>query len=248
MAKVAGGVERQFRTFATTHWSVVLTAGQAGQPGAAEALAHLCQIYWFPLYAYVRRRGYAPAEAEDLTQGFFLHLLESDAVRIADRGKGRFRSFLLTSLNHYLLDAKDRARAQKRGGGSPVISIDAASAEERYQLEPPDEHSPDRLFERQWALALFDEVLRRLERAEAESGRGTIFQQLREYVALSGNGRAYAQAALELHMSEDGVKKAVQRLRRRYQQLFREEILQTLENPADLEAEIRYLCEVVARR
>jgi RNA polymerase sigma-70 factor (ECF subfamily) len=234
------------QTFATTHWSVVLAAGQDRDPQAASALADLCRTYWYPLYAYVRRRGYEPADAEDLTQGFFLHLLEGNSVAQADRRKGRFRSFLLGALNHYLADSRDRALALKRGGGCHVVSIDAAEAEARYMIEPADQWSPDRLFERQWGLALIDEVLRRLRQGEVESGRGATFELLREHVVISGGDQGYTQVARSLGMSEAAVRKAVQRLRWRYRQLFREAIRQTVEDPAEVELEIRHLCELIA--
>ncbi len=233
-------------SFTTTHWSVVLAAGQSGHPQAEAALADLCRIYWYPLYAYVRRRGYEPADAEDLTQGFFLHLIQGNAVARADRHKGRFRTFLLGALNHYMADAQDRAKTQKRGGGCPQISIDAAEAEERYRLEPVDAWSPDRLFERQWALALLDQVFQRLERAEDEVGRGEVFERLRQYVVLAGSDQPYAEVAQALGMTVEAVKKAVQRLRRHYQQFFRDEICQTVDNPTEVDAEIHYLCESMA--
>lgn len=231
--------------FATTHWSVVLAAGQSGDAQAA-ALADLCHAYWYPLYSYIRGRGYGPSDAEDLTQGFFLHLLEDQSVARADQRKGRFRSFLLGALNHYLANAQDRARALKRGGGRLPLSIDAVSAEERYRLEPVDRWSPDRLFDRQWALALLDQVLHRLRRAEVEAGRGGAFEQLRQYVVVGGGGQSYAEAARDLKMSEEAVKKAVQRLRWRYQQLFREAIFQTVGDRTEVEAEIGYLRELMA--
>jgi RNA polymerase sigma factor (sigma-70 family) len=234
-------------TFATTHWTVVLAAGRSGQPQGEAALADLCRIYWYPLYAYVRRGGYAPTDAEDLTQGFFLHLIQGNAVARADRNKGRFRSFLLGALNHYLADAQARAQTQKRGGGWLAISIDGAEAEERYRLEPVDAWSPDRLFERQWALALLDQVFQRLEKAESEAGRGAVFERLRQFVAFAGGAQPYAEVAQALGMTEEAVKKAVQRLRHRYQQLFRQEICQTVENPTEVDAEIHYLCETMAR-
>jgi RNA polymerase sigma-70 factor (ECF subfamily) len=232
--------------FATTHWSVVLAAGQSGHLQAAAALTDLCQTYWYPLYAYVRARGYEPADAEDLTQGFFLHLLEDRSVARADRRKGRFRSFLLGALNHYLANTEARNRAQKRGGGRPMFSIDAVSAEERYRLEPVDRWSPDRLFERQWALALLDQVLCRLHHVEMQAGRGPAFARLRQYMVVGSGGQSYAEVARDLGMSEEAVKKAVQRLRWRYQQLFRDEIFQTVGDSTEVEAEVRYLRALMA--
>ncbi|MHC1769957.1 MAG: RNA polymerase sigma factor [Verrucomicrobiia bacterium] len=233
--------------FATTHWSLVLAAGRNGDAEAAAALGDLCRIYWYPLYSYIRSRGYGPSDAEDLTQGFFLHLLKDQAVARADQRKGRFRSFLLGALNHYLADVHDRAKAKKRGGDSLTFSIDAAEAEERYRLEPTDRWSPDRLFERQWALALLDEVSRRLQLTEVQAGRGAAFERLRQYALFTGGDEPYAQVARDLGMTEEAVKKAVQRLRRRYQQLFREEIQHTVGTASEVDAEIGHLCELMAQ-
>ncbi len=246
-SRILGSFWRWVTTFATTHWTVVLAASQSSQPQAEAALAELCHAYWFPLYAYVRRRGYAPADAEDLTQGFFLHLIQGNAVARADRSKGRFRSFLLGALNHYLADAQARAKTQKRGGGCLEISFDGAAAEDRYRLEPVDAWSPDRLYERQWALALVDRVFQRMESAEGEAGRGAVFGRLRQYVAFAGGDQPYAEVAQVLGMTEEAVKKAVQRLRHRYQQLFRQEIRQTVDDPTEVDAEIRHLCESMAQ-
>jgi RNA polymerase sigma factor (sigma-70 family) len=226
---------------------LVLAAGRSGDAQGAAAWGDLCRIYWYPLYSYIRCRGYGPADTEDLTQGFFLHLLEGEAVARADQRKGRFRSFLLGALNHYLADARDRARAKKRGGGALTISIDAPEAEERYRLEPVDRWSPDRLFERQWALALVDEVLKRLQQLELAAGRGAAFERLREYVLFAGDDQPYAQVARDLGISEEAVKKTVQRLRRRYQQLFREEIRNTVADGTEVDAEIRYLCDLMGQ-
>jgi RNA polymerase sigma-70 factor (ECF subfamily) len=233
--------------FATTHWSVVLAAGQTESPQAAQALETLCRTYWYPLYAYVRRRGHGHEDAQDLTQAFLLQLLERKSFARVRRDNGRFRSFLLAGLNYFLEDAHDYASAQKRGGGQSVFSFDAQTAEQRYRLEPVDELSPDRLFERQWALALLDQVLARLEQEFREAGKAGLFQRLRGFL-VAGRGEAtYAEMAAGLGLSNEAVKKAVQRMRHRYYALFREAIAQTVADPAEVAGEMRYLCAVMAR-
>lgn len=239
-AKVAG-------LFATTHWSVVLAAGQAGSSASLEALERLCRTYWYPLYVYIRRRGYGIEDAQDLTQGFFTQLLERHSFARAAPGKGRFRSFLLAALNYYLADEHDRAQAQKRGGGQVILSFDAQTAEQRYRLEPADHVSPDKAFERQWALALLDQVLARLEQEFRAAGKATLFQRLRGFLVAGTAEEGYADAAADLEMTGEAVKKAVHRLRHRYSELFREEIAHTVENPAEVEDEVRHLCALMAR-
>jgi len=250
MNRLSDGVEPAAKgsgLFTTTHWSVVLAAGQADAPEAGEALEKLCRAYWYPLYAYVRRRGHGHEDAQDLTQAFLLQLLERKSFARVAPGKGRFRSFLLAGLNYFLADAGDRARAQKRGGGQPALSFDAQTAEQRYRLEPVDELSPDKLFERQWALALLDEVLARLEKEFREAGKAGLFQRLRVFL-VAGRGEAtYAEVAAGLGLTSEAVKKAVQRMRHRYYALFREAIAQTVASPVEVEDEMRYLCAVMAR-
>jgi RNA polymerase sigma-70 factor (ECF subfamily) len=232
--------------FATTHWSVVLAAGDGESHEAAQALETLCGTYWYPLYAYVRRRGHGHEDAQDLTQAFLLQLLERKSFARVDRGKGRFRSFLLAGLNYFLADARDRVSAQKRGGGRPIPSFDAQTAEQRYRLEPVDDLSPDKLFERQWALALLGQVLARLEEEFREAGKDRLFQQVRVFL-VAGRGEAtYTQVATELGLTREAVKKAVQRMRHRYYALFREAIAETVADPAEVADEMRYLCAVMA--
>lgn len=232
--------------FLTTHWSVVLVAGDPRSPQAAEALERLCRTYWFPLYAFVRRRGYSPEDAQDLTQGFLASLLSTHALRNVHPAKGRFRSFLLASLNHFLANEWDKARTLKRGGGQPAMSLD--TAETRYRAEPSENMSPDRLFERQWAVTLLAQVATRLQEDYEAVGKGPLFDAL--YVYLSGEkGLApYRQTADQLGMSLDAIKKAVERLRRRYGELLREEIAHTVSDPAEVDEEIRYLRGAVAAR
>ncbi|MBI4663197.1 MAG: sigma-70 family RNA polymerase sigma factor [Verrucomicrobia bacterium] len=231
--------------FATTHWSVVLAVGQTDSPGSAQALERLCSTYWYPLYAYVRRRGYSQEDALDLTQSFFAHLLKRDALKQVSSEKGKFRSFLLASLNYFLADVRDRSLAQKRGGGLEVISFDAQEAEERYRLEPVDSRSSDRIFERRWALTMLDQVLSRLEQEFVAAGKAGHFQKLRGFLVEGAGSNTYAKATCELGLTKDAVKKAVQRMRRRYSELFREEVTNTVANSAEADEELRYLCAIM---
>jgi DNA-directed RNA polymerase specialized sigma24 family protein len=238
--------EGEGRIFATTHWSVVLAAGGNDSPQARQALERLCRTYWYPLYAHVRRRGYGHEEAQDLTQGFLLQLLERDSFARVERGRGRFRSFLLAALNYYLADQHDYATAMKRGAGQVAISFDAQAAQERYRLEPADNDSPDRLYERRWALTLLDQVLRRLEEEFQQADKSTLFQRLQVFLVAGRGEASYPQAAEDLGMSVDAVQKAAQRLRHRYYDLFREEIAHTVADPSEVEEELRYLCDLIA--
>ena len=225
-------------SFAATRWTVVLTAGQSQSPQAGRALEELCRLYWYPLYAYVRRRGYESHEAEDLTQDFFARLLAKNYLADVDRAKGKFRSFLLVSLKHFLANEWDRAQAEKRGGGHTIISLDA---ETRYRQEPKDELSADKLLDRQWAIALLDQVLDRLGAEYGDAGKIEVFEQLK--VTLTGASAAipYAAVAVKLGTTEGAVKVAAHRLRQRYRKLLREEIAHTVASPAEVDEEIRHL-------
>jgi RNA polymerase sigma-70 factor (ECF subfamily) len=231
--------------FATTHWSVVLAARATDSSQAAAALEKLCRTYWYPLYAYLRRRGHGEHDAQDLTQGFFAHLFERDWLQSVAREKGRFRSFLLAALNYFLADQRDRAHAQKRGGGRPIISFDAHEAEERYRLEPVDERSPDKLFERRWAMTLLDQVLARLAQEFSDADKRDLFNRLQPFLVEGTGEKTYAEIAHAGGMTEEALKKAVQRMRGRYHQLFREEIAQTVASPEEVEEELRHLCTVL---
>jgi RNA polymerase sigma factor (sigma-70 family) len=230
--------------FAATRWTLVLAAARGDLSlRAAEAMAELCQLYWYPLYAYVRRRGHGTHESEDLTQEFFTRLLAKEYLAGVDRQKGKFRAFLLTSLKHFLANEWDRLRAQKRGGRVVVIPLDALIAESRYRLEPLHNLTPERLFERQWAITVLDRVLARLE---AESlvlnGQPVVFDQLKQFLTADrGRPASYAAVAAELDMTEGAVKTAVHRLRRRYRELLRDEIAHTVASPDEIDEEIRYL-------
>ncbi len=232
--------------FATTHWSVVLTAGQAASPTAAAALEELCRTYWYPLYAFVRRKGHGPHDAQDLAQAFFARLLEKNYVAQADRERGRFRTFLLAALSHFLADEWDKARRRKRGGGRGMISFDSVSAEERYRLEPIDQLDAAKLYERRWVTTLFDKVLARLEQEFRDSGKGELFNRLKSVLLAENSGSSYAQLGLPLGLKEDAVKQAVHRMRRRYRELFREEIAQTVAGPGEVEDELKHLFAVLS--
>ena len=216
--------------FAATRWTVVLTAGQ----GQSRALEELCRTYWYPLYAYVRRRGYEAHEAEDLTQEFFARLLAKNYLADVEREKGKFRSFLLASLKHFLANEWDKARAQKRGGQFAFISTDA---ETKYRAEPADELSPDKLLDRQWALALLALVLARLE-AETDRKEFTTFKP---FLTADKDKIPYAEVAGKVGTTEGAVKVSVHRLRQRYRKLLREEIAHTVAGPAQVDEEIRHL-------
>jgi len=241
---------REFPTgsaqFTTTHWSVVLEAARPEAPGAMDAFARLYQEYWYPLYAYVRRQGYSPEDAQDLTQGFFARLLEKNYVGQVEPQKGKFRSFLLAALRHFLSDQRDRDRAVKRGGGAEVLSLDAQEAEERYRLEPVDRMDAEKIYERRWAMTLLERALMRLRDESAAAGKTELFERLRSFVA-GDSEVTCAEAATELGLSESAVKSAVHRLRERYRAFVREEIAHTVADPAEVEAEIRYLITVMSQ-
>jgi len=241
------GVDRQV-AFATTHWSVVLEAGQAGSIEADSALAELCRTYWYPLYAYVRRFGHAPEVAEDLTQEFFARLLEKNYLATADRKRGKFRWFLLTAFKCFLANEHDRATAQKRGGGVPLVALDGLSAEERYGLEPNDPVSPDRLFDLRWALDVLDRARRSLEAEQTAGGRAERFFRLAQYLPGGQPTADYATTGTSLGMSEGSVKQEVHRLKRRYGDLLRAEIGRTVASSEEVDEEIRYLIDVISRR
>lgn len=233
------------QTFVTTHWSVVLSAAHSDTTQAHDALAKLCRSYWHPLYAYVRRRGYSPEDAEDLTQGFFAALLQRNAVSTVSPDKGRFRSFLLASLNHFLSDEWDKARAQKRGAGK-VISFDTQAAETWLNQVPSENLTPEKAFELRWAITLLEQVYRALEEEHRQHGKVELFDTLRGTLAGPGNSAPYAELAQRLGLNEGAVKVAVHRLRQRYRALLRQTIAETVANEAEVEEELRYLLRIVA--
>ena len=231
--------------FATTHWSAVMAAGQGGTPQSAVALERLCSTYWYPLYAYGRRQGYDVADAQDLTQGFFAHILSRGFLKRANPSKGKFRSFVLASLKYFLADEWAKLQAQKRGGGRSPVFLDAQTAEARYRLEPVDLMDAEKIFERRWATALLERVLDRLEEEFSESGRKPVFDQLRAFLLGEKGSATYAEIAAASMMTEGAVKVAVHRLRQRYRELFREEVAHTVEQPSELNDEVRHLFSVL---
>ena len=244
LSTIGGDTQNGAVAFTTTHWSVVLTA-QGESPAAQQALEKLCRTYWWPLYGYVRRQGYSPEEAQDLTQGFFALLLERrdfDAVR---REKGRLRSYLLTSLKNFVAKARRRELAIKRGDGRALVPLDELLARERADLEPADTLSAERIYERRWALTLLEQVLARLGEEYRVAGGGGLFEQLKEMLADDPGRRSQAEIAQELSMSENAVKQAFYRLRQRYRLLLREEIAHTVAVPGDVEDELRHFIAVL---
>lgn len=232
--------------FVTTHWSIVLTASsQNDAAGAYAALGSLCRAYWYPLYAYVRRRGHSPEDAKDLTQEFFARLLARNGVAGVTPEKGRFRSFLLASMNHFLADEWDKARAQKRGGPG-VISLDIQTAEAQFGEFPAACLSPEKAFEHRWAITLLEQVYRRLEEEYIRQGRRELFDVLRGALAGASSSAPYAELAPRLKISEGAVKVAVHRLRQRYRELLRETIADTVPDPSEVEDELRHLYRALA--
>jgi len=227
--------------FATTHWSVVLSAGDHDSPESSRALETLCRSYWYPLYAYVRRTGKSPQDAEDLTQAFFARLLEKEWLAAADQTRGRFRSFLLSSLKHFLANEWDKASAQKRGGRVRFLSLDSKAAETRFHREPADTDAPDKQFDRRWALTLLDTVLNRLQQEYADEGKSNLFEHVKGTLGGDRASAPYARIAEALNMSEGAVKVAVHRLRQRYRAILRSEIAQTVATEVDVEDELRHL-------
>jgi RNA polymerase sigma factor (sigma-70 family) len=232
--------------FVTTHWSVVLTAGRSDTTRAQAALEKLCRAYWYPLYAYVRRRGTPAEDARDLTQEFFARLLAQNWVANADRERGKFRSFLLGTMNHFLADEWDRARAQKRGGGVAPVTLQLDTAETRYGFEPADNTTPEGIFERRWALTLLEQVLNRLRAEFEQEGKADLFAALHPCLVGERTAQPYAELAAKLGVTESAVKSSVHRLRQRYRQLLRDEIAQTVAAPGEVDEELRHLLAVLA--
>ena len=232
--------------FPTTRWTLVVAAGDPRRKEARSALVSLCENYWYPLYAYLRRRGYPPDQAQDLTQEFFMRVLEGRYLDRADPEKGRFRSFLLTSLKFFVADEEDRRRANKRGGGM-VVAFEFLSGEERYQREPAHNETPERIFERRWALSVLDRVVEELRKEFLHHGRLEHFERLKVFL-LGQSDAPYAALAREMNTSEGALKVAIHRLRKRYRDLFRQEIADTVSDPAEVESELRFLVAVLARK
>jgi RNA polymerase sigma factor (sigma-70 family) len=227
--------------FATTLWNVVLQAGADETTQAASALQFLCEAYWYPLYEYVRRQGHTPEDAQDLTQEFFARMLARKYFRLADQKRGRFRTFLLTSLKHFLINEWNKANRAKRGGGAKMISLDAEQIETRFMAEARDGRSPDKAFDRRWAVIVLDRVLKQLELEFLAGGKAVVFAELKSSLTGEENEQSYAEIGQRLGMSEANLKVTVHRFRRRYRELLKEEIGRTVETPGAIEGELRDL-------
>ncbi len=239
------GIPDSAGVFATTHWSVVLNASAEDSSQALIAIEKLARAYWYPLYAYVRRRGHDAHTAEDLTQEFFARLINPRAFARVDRNKGRFRSWLLGAMNHFLAHEWEKACAQKRGGGLAAIPIDEAQANERYERHLATESTPEKLFDQQWALTILERAATRLRSAYIAEDRPEIYERLKSFISAEGPAQTYAEAASQLGLGESAVKSAIHRLRQRYQELIREEVAQTVCTAMELDDELRYLISVI---
>jgi RNA polymerase sigma factor (sigma-70 family) len=244
LAGVGGNAEDGAVAFATTHWSVVLTA-QGESPAAKAALEKLCRTYWWPLYGFVRRQGYKPEDAQDLTQAFFARLLERRDLETVRQERGRLRSYLLASLKNFLSKARHREMTVKRGEGRPLVSLDDLLTRERTDQEPAHKLSADRIYERRWALTLLEQVLTRLRAEYEAAGKLPLFDRLKELLAGESSQPSQAEIAAEMQMTENAVKQAFHRLRHRYRQLLREEIAHTVAVPDDVEDELRHFISVL---
>jgi len=229
--------------FHTTHWTVVLSAAQSQESGATSALSELFRLYWYPLYIFARRCGHSPDDAQDLTQGFFLHLIEHNSLVWADPLKGKFRSFLLTSFKNYLCTEAERARCHKRGGHYEFVSLDLENAENRYRLEPADDLTAEKIFDARWALTLFGTAMTRLAEEYATQGRASVFETLKGFLKTNGAcSPSYEDAAKALGVSLGAAKSLIHRLRRRCGSIVREEVARTVSNPDEIDEEIHALC------
>ena len=229
------------REFTTTHWTVILSAGRDSSAQASDALAKLCRTYWWPLYAFVRRQGHSPHDGQDLTQAFFARLLEKDYLSAVDRSKGKFRSFLLAALEHFLANEWRNAHAQKRGGQFTFVSTDAETAEGQYLQVPAVNLSPQQLFEQQWAMTLLEQTLARLQEEFIASGKGVLFGDLKIFLTGEKRAASYAELATKLGITEAALKMAVSRMRHRYGELLRAEIANTVASPKEIDEELRAL-------
>ena len=231
--------------FATTHWSVVLTAGNRELPEAADALEKLCRAYWYPLYAYVRRQGNSPEDAEDLTQQFFSRLLEKNYLAKADRDRGKFRTFLLGSMKNFLVNEWKRAARLKRGGGQSFVSFDLDIAEGRYAAEPLTETAPENTYEKQWANALIEQVFASLRQEYRAVEKGPLLEALKGFIWGEESSASYSEIGLKLNMAEGTVKVAVHRLRQRFRDVLRTEVAHTVSRPEEIDGELRHLIAVL---
>ena len=234
--------------FPVTRWTVVLAASGTPSPESAAALERLCSSYWYPLYAFVRRTGHSPPDAEDLTQEFFARLLEHNWIAHADRDKGRFRSFLLMAMKRFLAKEWDKAKTLKRGGQVRMVPLQFETAETRYTREPADTRTPEQVYEKQWALTLLESVLKALREDYARDGKGALFHALEPCLIGSRDTQPYAALGAQLGMTEGAARVAVCRLRERYRECLRAEIAHTVASPAEVDEELRHLFRVMARR
>jgi RNA polymerase sigma factor (sigma-70 family) len=234
-------------SFHTTRWTIVMRAAQSQVQGGQSALAELCRLYWYPLYIFARRRGHSPDDAQDLTQGFFLHVVEHRALTGVDRLKGKFRSFLLASFQNHLSDAGDRARRLKRGGGKEFVQLDAEEAEERYRLEPVELLTPEIMFDARWAMTVLGEALEQLRQEYASAGKTSTFEALKAFLDPDSSAAppSYDEVANRLEVTTGAVKTLIHRLRRRYTALLREEVGRTVSDPTEVDEEIHALCEAL---
>jgi len=239
--------EELAQKFHTTHWSVVLAAGDAGSGAAEVALSRLCQTYWFPIYAFIRKRGHTPEQAQDLTQEFFAGFVEKNYVSKAARERGRFRVFLMTSVQNFLHNEHDRTQAHKRGGGQKLLSLDQRDAEERYSFEPVAETDPAKSFEQRWAATLLETVVNRLRAEFGEKNRDGLFESLQEHLWGDMESTPYSQLAERFGLTVANLKTRAHRLRKRYRELLREEIAHTVTKPGEVDDEIRYLMKIVSQ-
>ena len=227
--------------FVTTHWSVVLSAREKVSTQSDAALERLCRTYWYPLYAWVRRQGHSPHDAQDLTQEFFARMLQKDYLQAAAREKGRFRTFLIVALKRFLANEWDRARAQKRGGGQALLSLDTATAESRYQIEPAATLSADLIYERRWALTLLEQTMTALREEFTSAGKQREFESLKTFLTAERGEIPYSEIAAKLGINESAARVSVHRLRKRFREVFRQQIAHTVARPEDVEEEVRYL-------
>jgi RNA polymerase sigma-70 factor (ECF subfamily) len=235
------------RQFATTQWSIVRAVGLGNVQAAHSALQELCQIYWYPLYTFVRRQGHDANSAADLTQAFFADLLQREDLKKVDPELGKFRSFLLTAMKHFLINQWDKAKAQKRGGGKSPLSLDFGEADNRYRLEPSHAKTPELIFQKQWAKTLLDRVHQTLRAEFADRGKAHQFDKLQRFLAGKSEDETLATAAAQLNMSEVAVKVSLHRMRQRFGELLRAEIQQTVSTPEEIDSEIQQLFEVLKK-
>jgi RNA polymerase sigma factor (sigma-70 family) len=234
-------------SFHTTRWTIVMRAAQSQAQGGQSALAELCRLYWYPLYIFARRRGHSPDDAQDLTQGFFLHVVEHGALTGVDRLKGKFRSFPLASFQNHLSDAVDHARRLKRGGDKEFVQLDAEEAEERYRLEPVEFLTPEKMFDARWAMMVLGEALKQLRQEYVSAGKTSTFEAFKAFLDPNNSIAlpSYDEVANQLHITTGGAKTLIHRLRKRYTALLREEVGRTVSDPAEIDEEIHALCEAL---